>query len=102
MEEEIKEIEGMLFETIEEFYERREEIRNRYKEKEYKEKIIYKWYFFYQVCVLSYKMKSVMWDYVCDIEGSEEKLEQYYKIFKIKKENHHLKYLLEEEKKKNL
>ena len=97
-----QEIEEMLFATIEEFYEKKDLIRKKYKELDCKEARVYKWYFFYQVCVVDYKFKSAMWDYVCCIGGSEEKLEHFYEIFKIKKENYHLKYLLEEEKKKNL
>lgn len=96
----LKEIEEIEFQTIEELYEKKEEVRKKYKELSYGTQRIYKWYFFYQLCCADYDLKSAMWDYICEIGGSELRLSHQFRIFKNKKEKYHQKYLLEEAKKK--
>lgn len=96
----IKEIQEMEFQTIEELYERKEEIREKYSKLDYNIGRIYKWYYFYQLCILDYKLKSLMWDYICGIDDCELPLRLAYSDWKRKKEEYHLKYLLEEAKKK--
>ena len=95
--EELKEIE---FTTVEELYEKKDEIRKKYKKLDKNIQRIYKWYFFYQLCLLDYKLKSLMWDYICEISGTELHLKIEYVNFKKKKEMYHQKYLLEEEKRR--
>lgn len=98
-----KKLQDMEFDTIEELYERREEIREKYKQLDYDtEGKLFKWYFFYQVCCIDYDFKSAMWDYICEIGGSDVRVEHQYKLFKNKKEKYHQKYLLEEQKKKEI
>lgn len=98
----IQEIQEIEFSTVEELYEKKDIIREKYKKLDYNTGRIYKWYFFYQLCVLDYDFKSTMWDYICEIAGSELRLAHQYRIFKEKKERYHLKYMLEEQKKKEI
>lgn len=97
--EKIKEME---FSTVEELYEKKDEIKEKYQELDYNTQRIYKWYYFYQLCLLDYKLKSLMWEYICGINGVELHLRLAYSDFKNKKEKYHLKYVLEEEKKREL
>lgn len=100
MEEIVQSLNDMSFETFEDLYERRKEIREKFKKKDENVKKLYKWYFFYQLCILDYKLKSLMWDYIYGIEDCELPLGLAYSDWKRKKEEYHLKYLLEEQKKK--
>ena len=81
----------MEFDTFEDLYERRAEIRDKFREKDKNIKQLYKWYFFYQLCCMDYDFKSAMWDYMYDIAGSESKVTHQYKIIKTKKEKSILK-----------
>lgn len=96
----IESLKEMQFDTFEDLYERREEIREKFKKKDDDVKKIYKWYFFYQLCCMEYDFKSAMWDYMYEISGSEVRLARQYRIIKTKKEKYHQKYLLEEQKEK--
>lgn len=98
----IESIKEMEFSTVEELYDKKDEIREKYLTLDYNTARIYKWYFFYQLCLLDYKLKSLMWDYICGISGQELHLRLAYMDFKRKKEMYHLKYTLEEQKKKEL
>lgn len=97
-----QEIGEMEFSTVEELYEKKDFIRDKYQKLEYNTKRIYKWYYFYQLCLLDYELKSLMWDYICGIQEAELHLRLAYMDFKRKKEKYHLKYTLEEQKKKDL
>lgn len=97
-----KEIGEIEFDTVEELYERKEEIREKYGKLSGDIKRIYKWYYFYQLCLLDYELKSLMWDYICGIGDVELPLRLSYMNFKRKKEKYHLKYMLEEQKKKEI
>lgn len=96
----IDSIREMGFLTVEELYEKKDEIKKKYQKSDKNTQRIYKWYFFYQLCVLDDKLKSLLWDYLCGIEGCELPLRLAYMDFKNKKEKYHQKYLLEEQKKK--
>ena len=100
MEEIMQRIKEIEFATVEDLYEKREEIREGYKNLEEDAQRVYKWYFFYQLCLVDYDIKSAMWDYICEIGGAELELNHQYRIFKEKKERLHLKYILEDKKKK--
>lgn len=102
MEELIQSIKEMEFKTFEDLFERREEIREKFKKKDKNTQRVYKWYFFYQLCCMDYEFKSAMWDYLYEIGDSEARVCHQYKIVKGKKDKYHQKYLLEEEKKKEL
>ena len=96
----IKEIREIEFLTVEELYERKDEIKGKYQQLDKNVQRVYKWYFFYQLCVLDDKLKGLLWDYICDIQGCELHLRLEYMNFLAKKERYHQKYLLEEERNK--
>lgn len=73
----ISKIEGMQFFYVDDFYLKKEQIRNRYETLTNEEKSIYKWYFFYQLCFVKGKMKSLLWDYVNGKKGSNEIDKEY-------------------------
>ena len=98
----VENIRQIEFSTIEELYEKKEEIRDKYQALDYNTRRIYKWYYFYQLCLLDYELKSLMWDYICGITDVDLHLRLAYMDFKRKKEKYHQKYLLEEQKKKEL
>lgn len=96
----IDSIKGIEFDSVEGLFDRKDEIRSKFQKMDKNTQRIYKWYFFYQLCLLDYELKSLLWDYLCGIEGCELPLRLAYMDFKKKKEKYHLKYLLEEQKKK--
>lgn len=96
----IDSIRGIEFDSVEGLFDRKDEIKSKFQKMDKNTQRIYKWYFFYQLCLLDYELKSLLWDYLCGIEGCELPLRLAYMDFKKKKEKYHLKYLLEEQKKK--
>ena len=96
----IDSIKGIEFDSVEGLFDRKDEIRSKFQQMDKNTQRIYKWYFFYQLFLLDYELKSLLWDYLCGIEGCELPLRLAYMDFKKKKEKYHLKYLLEEQKKK--
>lgn len=80
-----EELRGIMFEGIDDAYERREDIRKGYTELEYEERQVYKWYFFYQLCLLRNPLKRYMWEYICK-EREEEELKEEYERFCTKRE----------------
>lgn len=96
----IDSIKGIEFDSVEGLFDRKDEIRSKFQKMDKNTQRIYKWYFFYQLCLLDYELKSLLWDYLCGIEGCELPLRLAYMDFKNKKEKYHQKYLLEEQKKK--
>lgn len=96
----IESIKGLEFDSVEGLFDRKDEIKSKFQKMDKNTQRIYKWYFFYQLCLLDYELKSLLWDYICDIKGCELHLKIEYMNFLAKKEKYHHKYLLEEEKKK--
>lgn len=94
----IQSLQEIEFETIEELFENRAEIKEKFQKLDKNTQRIYKWYFFYQLCLVDYDLKSLMWDYLYDIEGAELQLRLAYMDFKRKQAKYHLKYILEEQK----
>lgn len=113
MEEFLNKISDIRFDDITELYERREEIKGKYLRLPLGYKELYKWYYFYQLCILNYGLKSAMWTYLnTEMYNSEVNLElalEYSKflrkrdkILKIYKEEEELDDLLLEKKEKEL
>jgi hypothetical protein len=77
-------IEHITFENIDDLYSRRNKIRNDYADLNFNEKQIYKWYFFYQLCLLKNPLKKIAWEYV---NGADKDIEfcNCYKDFLIKR-----------------
>ena len=99
MEEALQILKEIEFDTVEDFYERKKEIQTIFKKLKPCEKRVYKWYFFFQLSIVNYDLKSAMWDYVNKV-GDDSQLDKCYEDFKYKKEQYHFKYILEENKKK--
>ena len=56
---------GMRFENVDELFRNREYIRYNYSKLDRDTKEMYKWYFFYQLCVVrSNDLKGALWTYV--------------------------------------
>ena len=70
MTEFLEQIKDIRFIEVDEFYKRKEEIREKYQELDDGTKEIYKWYFYFQFCLLKNPLKEMFWTYLnmnCDI-----------------------------------
>lgn len=62
--------EDMRFLDLDDFFIKKVSIKQKYEELDYNQKEIYKWYFFYQLCLVKYRniekkpIKDVFWDYL--------------------------------------
>ena len=72
MMEVLKEIEHIRFENVDELFVRKAIIRQDYLELEPKIKELYKWYFFYQMCMIKNPLKELLWDYLNDKDVSDK------------------------------
>ena len=68
------------FIDTDECYECRDFLREKYALLTRDERKIYKWYFFYQLCILKYPLKNALWCYICG-EDNQDKLEEEYSKF---------------------
>ena len=64
MKEIMLEIYFARFTTVDELYARKEEIRKVVQEYDYDTLEIYKWYFFFQLCLLKNPLKELLWNYL--------------------------------------
>lgn len=64
MKEFFREIEDIQFTEVDEFYKKKEYIRDRYQELDNNIKQVYKWYFYFQFCLLKNPLKELLWNYV--------------------------------------
>lgn len=76
----MNEINDMRFIGIDDLFVKKTEVRHKFRElsDEYKE--LYKWYFFYQLCLLKNPLKSNMWNYVIG-ENNAIVLDEAYNSF---------------------
>lgn len=62
--------EKMRFIGLDDLFIKKKQIKNAYEELEFPEKEVYKWYFFYQLCLVRWRnkekksIKDVFWDYL--------------------------------------
>lgn len=85
--------EKLTFFCFDDLYRNKEKIREKYLSLPIEIKRIYKWYFFYQLCLLNYGLKSAMWEYI-NYEGNnlkhhEENIE--IEIIKLEKKREKLR-----------
>lgn len=76
-------IKGMRFVDADDFFRKKDSIREKYREltKDFKE--MYKWYFYHQLCLLrqkQFRLKDLMWLYLND-ENVDLDLSLEYRIF---------------------
>lgn len=69
MNEFYKSVQGLMFRDVDDLYARKMQIREKYATLDYSTKQIYKWFFYYQLCMLRNPLKRLLWDFVC---GSKE------------------------------
>lgn len=62
-------VQGLMFKDVDDLYSRKMEIREKYALLDYPTKQIYKWFFYYQLCILRNPLKRLLWDF---INGSKE------------------------------
>lgn len=92
-------INELRFDDITDLYQRREEIKEKYLKMPLDYKELYKWYYFYQLCILNYSLKSIMWTYLNNETYSSEinmDLSLEYSKF-LKKKDKMLKIYRDEE-----
>ena len=68
------------FIDTDECYECKDDLRNKYALLNHDERRIYKWYFFYQLCILKYPLKNALWEYINGKDNGKE-VELQYAIF---------------------
>lgn len=69
-EEFFKAIGDMRFIDMIDLYQRREKIREKYLKLSLDFKEMYKWYFFFELCIMNNGLKSAMWTYLNDESNS--------------------------------
>lgn len=70
MTEFLEQIKDIRFTEVDEFYKRKDEIKEKYQELDDETKEIYKWYFYFQLCLLKNPLKEMFWTFLnmnCDI-----------------------------------
>ena len=83
MDEFLELISDIRFVEVDDFYNRKEYIKIKYQELDLNMQEIYKWYFYFQFCLLKNPLKEMLWTY---LNQSEDKsfnleLEHRYKLF---------------------
>lgn len=81
----LEEIVGVDFFDMEDLFKNRELIRKNYQSltKDYKR--VYKWYFYFKLCLIKNPLKDLMWSYIVGCDGSESELISEYIGFISKK-----------------
>ena len=69
MEEFYQSVQELMFIDVDDLYKKKMQIREKYEELDYPTKQIYKWFFYYQLCLLRNPLKRLLWDF---ISGSNE------------------------------
>lgn len=71
MNEFLDKINDIRFLGVDEFYVKKAYIKRKFEKMEHDDRELYKWYFFYQLCLLKNPLKSLCWDYLegkCNID----------------------------------
>lgn len=87
-------IEDIRFDNIDELFVRKAYIKDKYLSMKQDMKELYKWYYFYQLCLLKNPLKSAMWDYLNGFDVGT-KLNDEYILFCEKRDKLRAKYLKE-------
>lgn len=81
----LKDIVGVDFFDIEDLFKNRKLIQRNYQTLSYDYKRVYKWYFYFKLCLIKNPLKDLMWTYVSGCDGSENELIGEYIAFVSKK-----------------
>ena len=79
-------IDNIRFKSIDELFIKKKYIREEYMQLSRDEKTIYKWFFFFQLCILRNPLKELMWEYINGSDNSKRLNEEYIN-FCEKREN---------------
>lgn len=71
-------IKDMRFLNADDFYVKKAIIKEKYKKLDYDDKEMYKWYFFYQLCMLKNPLKTLFWNYLNSKNDNSKKLNEEY------------------------
>lgn len=77
MSEFYQKIQKMMFRDIDDLFSRRKEIRQEFNQVDAEVKEMYKWFYYFQLCLLKNPLKSTMWEYINGFKV-ENKLKQEY------------------------
>ena len=80
MTEFLEKIKDIRFTEVDEFYKRKDEIKEKYQELDNETKEIYKWYFYFKLCLLKNPLKEMLWTFLnmnCDIYFIAEMSNEY-------------------------
>lgn len=70
-------IDDIRFDNIDDLFIRKAYIRDKYLKMDHNMRELYKWYYFYQLCLLKNPLKSAMWDYLNDMDIGNKLNEEY-------------------------
>ena len=84
-------IDNIRFLNIDECYQNRQYIKENFQKLNDNEKEMYKWYFFYQLCLLKNPLKSLMWDYL-HTDNYKVSIELNYEYAKFCERRNNLKF----------
>lgn len=90
MKEILEKIESATFKDVDDLYENRQEIRENFQLFDIDTKKVYKWYFFYELCLLKNPLKGLLWEYLnkeIDENMIDITLSIEYESFCIKRDN---------------
>lgn len=91
MKELLKIIDELRFDTIDELFIKKTFVRDKYLELDTNIQELYKWYYYYQLCILRNPLKDLMWDYIngfCVLDKlNEEYIEFCNKRDKLRHKN---------------
>lgn len=64
MEQFLEEISDIRFVDVDELFVKKTFIRKKYNEKDFSTKEVYKWYFYFQLCLIKNPLKQLLWSYI--------------------------------------
>lgn len=92
-------LDDMQFISLDDFFIKKKKIKEKFDKMSYFEREIYKWYFFYQLCLVKWKskdgkyIKESFWSYLCDRENDNE-INRLYLEFCIFRDNQYKKTVI--------
>ena len=81
-------VQGLIFKDVDDLYARKMQIREKFATLDYPTKQIYKWFFYYELCMLKNPLKRLLWDFICGSKELKMQLElpkEYHKFCKKRK-----------------
>lgn len=89
-------IDELRFNTIDELFIKKTYVRDKYLELENDIQELYKWYFYYQLCILRNPLKDLMWDYINGFNVLEKLNEEYIEFCNKREKLRHKNKILDE------